>query len=211
VAGARAWFEPGQPVLVWNADILTDASTETLLELARSEDAQVLLVSEREGGAGTVGLDREGNVVRLRGRVFGVEARSADYVGIMALGPSIVSALPERGCLIGDVALPALAAGQRIRTVTHGSRWTDLGDVASYLAANLTWLGERRAWVGGGAVVADGVSLERAIVGAGAQVTGAGELSEVVVWPGAQVTAPLRRAVVLGSGQVVPVAETAEN
>lgn len=211
VAGARAHFEPGEPVLVWNGDILTEASTAGLLELSRERDAQVLLVSDREGAAGTVGLDDEGCVVRLRGQVFGREVRSADYVGIMALGPRIVRELPARGCLIGDVGLRALAAGRKVFTVPHRAPWSDLGDLAQYVAANQTWLGRRASWVGPGASIADGVSLERSIVGAGARVTGSGTLHEVIAWPGAALTAPLHRAVVLSSGRVVPFEKSARN
>lgn len=211
VAGARARFEPGEPVLVWNGDILTEASTGRLLAVAREKDAQVLLVSAREGGDGSVGLDDEGGVVRLRGQVFGREVRSADYIGVMALGPGVVRELPERGCLVGDVALPRLAAGRKLYTVAHASPWSDLGDLAEYVAANQAWLGARNAWMGEGTVVASGVSLERSILGAGVRVTGSGLLRDVIAWPGAPVHAPLGRAVVLGSGLVVPFAGSAEN
>lgn len=210
VAGARAHFEPGEPVLVWNGDILTEASTERLLQLARERDAQVLLVSERVAGAGTVGLDDEGCVVRLRGQVFGREVRSADYIGIMALGAGVVAALPERGCLFGDVGLPALAAGRKLYTVSHTAPWSDLGDLDEYVAANQAWLGAREAWLGEGAQLAAGVALERTILGAGARVVGAGVLREVIAWPGAPVQAPLSRAVVLTSGLVVPFGKSAE-
>ena len=86
VAGARARFDAGA-VLVWNGDILTDAPVAALLELAAARDAQVLTVSPRPVGEGTVGLDDAGRVVRLRGQVFGRETRGGDYVGVSALGP----------------------------------------------------------------------------------------------------------------------------
>jgi mannose-1-phosphate guanylyltransferase len=69
VAGARRRFEPGA-VVVWNGDILTDAPVPALVELAQKHDAQVLAVSPRRAGEGTIGMDDEGNVVRLRGRVL---------------------------------------------------------------------------------------------------------------------------------------------
>ena len=116
VAGARGRFEPGA-VLVWNGDILTQAPVPALLELARMHDAQVLAVSPRRAGEGTIGLDDEGHVVRLRGRVFGRESRAGDYVGVMALGPGVVAELPEQGCLMADVALPHLAVGRKVLTV----------------------------------------------------------------------------------------------
>lgn len=222
VAGARARFEPGA-VLVWNADILTDAPASALLAAADARDAQILAVSPRAPGEGTVGMDEAGNVVRLRGQVFGRETQSGDYVGVMALGPSVVARLPERGCLMADVALPHLAAGGKVGTVPSLGPWTDLGELPAYVAANFRWLDqhlgqsssapgfEQRSWVAAGVRIPDGVRVARSLIGAGARLAGSGTLTEVIVWPGAIAKAPLARAVVLGSGRVVPFDETAEN
>jgi mannose-1-phosphate guanylyltransferase len=222
VAGARSRLEAG-PVLVWNGDILTDAPVRQLVERAGERDAQVLAVSPRLPGEGTVGMDEEGNVVRLRGRTFGHEVQSGDYVGVMALGPRVVATLPERGCLMADVALPHLAAGGKVATLPSPTHWTDLGDLASYVAANFLWLDGRgappggglgtavRAWIAPGVSVPAGLEIERCLIGASVRLGGSGQLTEVIAWPGAPVVAPLSRAVVLSSGRVVPFAETAEN
>ena len=230
VAGAREHFDAG-PVLVWNADILTDAPVAALLELSRARDAQVLAVSPKPAGEGTVGVDDEGRVVRLRGRVFGREARGGDYIGVMALGPGVVAALPELGDLIGDVALPHLAAGDKVWTVPSNAPWSDLGDLKEYVAANFAWLDSFLAltaqsalapnpqspiltpgsWIAESATLGTEVRLERSLIGSGAKVLGTGTVSEVIAWPGSAVRAPLARAVVLGSGRVVPFDETAEN
>jgi len=211
VAGARALLGNGS-VLVWNADILTRPPVTALLELATARDAQVLAVSPRPAGQGTVGLDEAGAIVRLRGKVFGNEKQGGDYVGVMALGPGIVAALPERGCLFGDVALPALERGGRVWTVPSPAPWSDLGDLPEYASANFRWLDERPggSWIGPGARVPGAVTLNRSLVGARAQVSGSGELREVIVWPNAYVEAPLERAVVLSSGRIVPFG-SAEN
>lgn len=217
VAGARALLQPGA-VLVWNGDVLTHAPVRDLLEQATRRDAQVLAVSPRELGAGTVGLDEHGAVVRLRGQLFGREVRSADYIGVMALGPSVVAGLPARGCLFGDVALPHLARGGRVWTVPSLAPWTDLGDLASYVAANFRWLDQQRAagsssdaWLAAGVTVPSAVSVQRSLLGAGTVVSGSGVVNQVIAWPGATVTAPLSRAVVLRSGRVVPFDGAAEN
>lgn len=222
VAGARGRFEPG-PVLVWNGDILTDAPVQALVERAQQRDRQVLAVSPRPLGEGTVGMDEEGNVVRLRGRVFGREAQSGDYVGVMALGPSVVASLPEHGCLMADVALPCLAAGGRVETLPSLAPWSDLGDLPAYVAANFRWLDAELArdpgdlarlsgsWRAPDVSLPSGVTLERCMLGAGAVLSGEGTLAEVIAWPGAPVVAPLSRAVVLSSGRVVRFDETAEN
>jgi mannose-1-phosphate guanylyltransferase len=223
-AGARPYFEPGEPVLIYNGDILAELGDEAraLVQMAGVRDAQVLLVSERLGTEGSVGLDDDGCVVRLRGQRFGRETRSADYIGIMALGPSIVKELPARGCLFGELGLPHLAQGRKLHTVRHRGAWSDLGDLTAYVAANFTWLEQRRktgraaglvgsSWVGEDVAVPGSTSLERCLLGTGVCVTGTGLLREVIAWPGATLAAPLSRAVVLGSGRVVPFDSFAEN
>jgi mannose-1-phosphate guanylyltransferase len=214
VAGARPLLGRG-PVLVWNGDILAEPPAEQLLAVARDPEAQVLAVSPRPLGEGSVGLDSEGRVVRLRGRVFGPEARGGDYIGVMALGASVVAALPERGCLIGDVALPALERGQVVGSVLSAGGWSDLGDLAAYVEANFEWLYRTvlGTWAASSSRVPPHVRLERSLLGDQVEVTGSGLVREVIAWPGARLNAPLSRAVVLGSGRVVPfdAAGAAEN
>jgi hypothetical protein len=173
----------------------------------------VLAVSPRATGEGTIGIDEEGGVVRLRGQVFGREARGGDYIGVSALGPSTVAGLPEQGCLFGDVALPHLARGGRVWTVPSVAPWTDLGDLSQYVAANFHWLSQQAvsSFVAPTASVAPSISVERCVIGAAASVTGSGALEQVIAWPGAAVVSPLSRAVVLSSGRVVPFDAPAEN
>ena len=152
-------------------------------------------------------------MVRLRGRTFGDEANGGDYVGVMALGPSIVHTLPEHGCLFAEVALPHLSKGGKVWALPSPAAWTDLGDLPAYAAANFEWLRVHGtgSWVGDGARVDPAVQLERSLLGAGVDVRGSGLVREVIAWPSARFSAPLSRAVVLASGLVVPFDGTAEN
>jgi mannose-1-phosphate guanylyltransferase len=202
VAGARSLLGPA-PVVVWNGDILAEPPLAALL--GWGGDGLCLAVAPRAAGAGSVGLGADGSVARLRGERFGPELSGGDYVGVAALGARCLATLPELGCLIGDWALPELRAGGRIATVPHPGAWTDAGDLAAYVAANLGWLAARPAWVGKGARVEAGVELSQSLIGEGARVTGAGKLERVVVWPGAQARAPLKNAVITTSGRVVEV------
>jgi mannose-1-phosphate guanylyltransferase len=199
-----------EEVLVWNGDILTEPPIAELLEVARSEPAAlVLAVKPRPRGEGSVGVGARGEVVRLRGRVFGDEHEGGDYVGVMALGAEALLSLPARGCLIGDVALPRLEQRQAVQSVESAAPFSDLGDVESYARENFAWL-ERHAgeasFVGPLATLDPGVELERCLVGERARVTGRGRLHRVICWPGARVEAPLSDAIVLGSGRVVRLA-----
>lgn len=205
VAAARGKLGAG-PTLVWNGDIIADPPIERLLAAAR-HGGMCLAVAPRPAGEGTVGVDSDGHVVRLRGEVLAEESRGGDYLGIAALGGRVLGNLPRVGCLIGDVALPELRLGGVIPTVRVTTPWTDLGEPASYHAANMRWLDGvgSGSFVAPSARVADGVRVSRCIVGASAVVSGRGALSRVVVWPKASVHAPLEDAIVLTSGKIVPL------
>jgi mannose-1-phosphate guanylyltransferase len=205
VAGARAQLSSA-PVLVWNGDILVAPPIDQLL--VRCEPQSLCLgVAPRPSGEGTVGLDAEGHVVRLRGERFGNEQRSGDYVGVLSLGAGLLASLPERGCLFGDVALPLLRAGGSVRSVSVTAPWTDAGDPQSLIRANLAWLAVRGlgSFQGQGAEVTSGVELRQSVIGAGARVEGRGLFERCVVCPGARALAPLSDAIVAPSGRVIAI------
>ncbi len=203
VTGARAHLRDA-PVLVWNGDILLDPPILALLADA-TDDHFCLAVAPRAPGEGTLGLDARGQVVRLRGERFGAETRGGDYVGVLALGSAVCDALPARGCLFGDVALPRLRAGGQVTTVVVTEPWTDAGDPRSLLRANLAWLAQRAltSFVAEGAKISAEVGLRDCVVGVGAHVLGSGFLERCVVCPGATAIAPLSDAIVAPSGRVV--------
>lgn len=182
-------------VLVWNADILGDFDVSALAKAhAALAPAATLLVRARAAGEGNVGIDADGSIVRLRSSSFGAEASGGEFVGVHVASGRL--ALPVTGCLVGDVYIPALAAGVELRVQYTNTSFADVGTLPAYLEANLAWLGVRDRWIGPGALLHDGVSVARSVVGAGARVTGTGALRGSVVWPGAQARAPLEGAVV---------------
>jgi mannose-1-phosphate guanylyltransferase len=185
-----------------------------------------LVVAPTATGVGTVGLDSVGRVARLRRETFGVECRAADYIGIGVFPRAFVTALPRRGCLVGDGLLPWLAQGKPVTTILHGGHWSDGGTVPQYLAQNHHWLARRDvagcerasagledapvgalvlldSYLGVGAHSEPGVRIVESVVGHGSQLVGRGELRRCVVWPGAVATAPLADAVVMFDGTVV--------
>ncbi len=203
VAGARALLG-SDPVLVWNGDILVDPPLDQLVA-GTAPHSFCFGVAPRGLGEGTVGLDEAGHVVRLRGERFGHEVRSGDYVGVLALGGGMRDALPERGCLFADGALPLLRQGGVVTSAVVTQPWTDAGDLGSLLRANLIWLAARgsSAFVADSAEVPASVTLRQSVVGAGARVLGQGLLERCVVCPGAIATAPLCDAIVAPSGRVI--------
>jgi mannose-1-phosphate guanylyltransferase len=196
------------PVLVWNGDIVApDLDVGELATCFASASAEALWVVEPAPvGAGTVGLDDDGFVVRLRGESFGRETLGGEYIGVQVLSPALRALLPTEGCLVADVALPLLRRGGKIASMAYRQAWDDVGQPAALLRANLRWL-ERRglaSWVAPDAEVAPGVRLERAVVGGGARLQGAGVVRDSVIFPGAEVYAPIERALV-SAAHCVPV------
>ena len=153
VRGALPLLGPA-PVLVHNGDILCSAPCAALLEHAE-KGGLWLAVAGRPPGEGSVGVDAARRIVRLRGERFGEETSGGDYIGVCALGADVLVELPERGCLIGDVALPRLRSGRAVGFVPITGAWSDAGDLRSYVAANLAWLAARGidSWVADGAEV----------------------------------------------------------
>jgi mannose-1-phosphate guanylyltransferase len=134
----------------------------------------------------------------------------------MALSESLGAELPAVGCLIGDLCLPLLRRGGQLSTLEHAGPWFDTGSMASYWRANAHWLDTRPLAAdgspqqGGNFVASDvqmpaELSVRRSLIGQGAKLIGRGAIERCVVWPGATVHAPLRDAIVLESGRVVPL------
>jgi mannose-1-phosphate guanylyltransferase len=188
-------------VLVWNADILADVDVRALVAAHRASGS-IATLAVRELSGGKVGLDAAGRVVRLRQASFGNEASTVEYLGISVLGQELRRRLPERGCLIADGLIPALALEAHVGSFLHRGEHRDTGSVAEYLDANLAWLAGREAFAAGDAAIDPEVRLDRSIVGREARVGGRGVLEQCVVWPGAAAFAPLSRAVVTLRGTV---------
>lgn len=207
VAAAEALLGDGD-VLVWNADILATVDPAALVaaHAAAPERAATLVVQRREPGSGSVGLDADGRVVRLRRDRVAEEASGGEFLGIHVLGAGLRRTLPKQGCLVGDTYIPAMRGGARLQAFVWEAPFFDIGSVASYVEANLAWLTTQRLaqWTGPGARLEAGVTLVRTIVGAGAAAQGPGALERCVVWPGASVQAPLSDAVVV-PGRIVRV------
>jgi mannose-1-phosphate guanylyltransferase len=209
IAAARSHFDAA-PVLVMVGDVVLESVPDDLLDRARG-GGLVLAVAPRALGQGTVGIGRNGEVVRLRGERFGEEISSGDYVGLAAIGADALAALPDAGCLVGDYALPALRRGERVQTSCFTSHFVLPGDdLESYFKANLDWLASHGKihQVGEGAEIGPDVELESALIGRGARVYGRGRLRRVIVLEGASCAAPLEDAIVAPSGAILPLSKT---
>ncbi len=200
---ARSLLGDGD-VLVWNGDILATVDVAELLRAHRAD--ATLLVRMGKTGTGNVGVDEGGRVVRLRRETVAPgEVQGGEFLGVHIVGRALVRRLPERGCLVGDVYLPAMRSGARLEAAPFAGTFWDIGTVSAYVDANLAWLAERglTSWVADGARVADGVELDGALVHAGARITGHGRLRRSIVWDDATCEAPADGVVVAKEGRAV--------
>jgi mannose-1-phosphate guanylyltransferase len=187
-------------VLVWNGDILSELDPRELCAAhARAGgDLATLAVQVRPAGEGNVGFGDDGRILRLRRESFGAETHGGDFLGIHVVSEALRALLPERGCLVSDVYLPALRRGERLDAYVTAAPFVDVGSMAEYLAANARWLASRGIgwWAHPTAIV--NAAIGGSVVGAGAIVDA--PAIATVVWPGARVQSACNRAVVTPLG-----------
>ncbi len=192
-------------VLVHTGDVVTNMNLAPLVRAHQTSGAYATLaIAPRSMGEGTVGMDANGQVARLRSsRAPGVVEQSGGLgLGIFVLSQDAVRDLPHEGCLVADALAPALDRGRNLRSFAFNGSWSDIGTPKDYMQAIRTWLGEcgLTRWIADAAEVSVGVDLSGSIVAPGARVTGYGVVRESVVLPGAIARAPLERSIVLPSG-----------
>jgi mannose-1-phosphate guanylyltransferase len=203
VAHARALLGEGD-VLVWNGDILSELDAPALIAAhAGAGAAATLAVRPRAAsttGQGNVGLSADGRVVRLRDARFGDELRSADFLGVHVVSRALREELPAKGCLVGDVYIPALARGVPIAAHVVDAPFVDIGTISDYVAANHAWLARRRehAWAAPDASV--NAAIDGSIVGARTRIDA--PALRCIVWPDAHVRSPVFDAIVTPYGNV---------
>lgn len=189
-------------VLVWNGDILSELDPRALLaahaEGEGSPPSATLAVLSRARGEGNVGLDAAGGIVRLRSESFADEVAGGEFLGIHVVGALLRRALPEKGCLVGDVYLPALRRGERLKCFLTDASFVDVGTLERYLAANAAWLATRglRSWAHPTALI--NAPIDGSIVGADAVIDAS--VVSCVVWPGARVQSACTGSVVTPHG-----------
>ncbi|AKV01777.1 Nucleotidyl transferase involved in threonylcarbamoyladenosine formation [Labilithrix luteola] len=202
LANAAALLGDGN-VLVWNGDILSELDPRELVAAFNAEAAlAALAVRPRPAGEGNVGIAAGGTIARLRTERFAEEVEGGEFLGIHVVGRTLRATLPRSGCLVGDVYLPALRAGQRLHVFRCGAPFVDVGTLEAYLEANRAWLAARdlSSWSAQSARL--DAAIDGSVVGARAHVESS--LEGCVVWPDAHVAkgGPLRHAVITPRGIV---------
>ena len=190
LANARPYIDPGSPLLLMNADVVTDLDPGLLLGLHRRGEAlATLFVHDRP---------RWNNLLVQGGLLKGLEYAGKDavaFTGISVIEPGFLDCLPEeRPCSLVDGLKEALAAGQRIQAVDLGQNagdyvWEDIGTPRGYLAAHEALLERSGKRLFG--IPADRLSGNRVTgwvcAGEDVEVGPGATLGRTVIWEGSAV------------------------
>jgi NDP-sugar pyrophosphorylase family protein len=146
ILAAASLFRREGPILVHNADILTDLDLGALLR-AHDDGALATLavraaISDRYllfDDAGLVGFAHGGEERRAR-EVEG-EARRLDFLGVQVISPRLLDRFEETGKFsIFTPYMRLVRAGERVSAHDVGDvRWTDIGTHEELAAAHDDW------------------------------------------------------------------------
>jgi len=143
---AAPLFRGDRPILVHNADILTDVDLESLYAAHDEGVLATMAVREAESDRylmfdddGMVGYAFGGEEHRAReGR--GTE-RKRDYLGVMVLSPRLLDLMVEEGKFsIFTPFMRLIRTGERVAGFdADGARWSDIGTHEQLEAARAEW------------------------------------------------------------------------
>jgi mannose-1-phosphate guanylyltransferase len=204
------FLRESDPSLVIGGDMVLDFDLGSLADWHRAGGhAASLLLREdpREARFGTIGVDGEGRVRRVAGRLdLGGECRAGVYAWANVLSPRVFDSLPAQTAFshLDDWWMPQLARGaQDIRGLVADAKsclWEPVGTPAEYLAVNLglgalSYLDlDEASGRAGARVLRDGAGAPTVVLGAGARLGDGVELTRAVVWDGERVPAGFRGA-----------------
>lgn len=220
---AEDFLRSSDPSLVLAGDMLVDVDLGAAVARHRERgDRCTLLLRQDDPRAptfGTVGVDEQGRLCRIGGRVdIGGETRADLFMGIRIVSPRCLADWPGAQTFedLTDWLGPQLQDGVsdiRAESIpTQQSLWEPVGTTEEYLAANLvppalSYMGEipgdpRATLVGWGSENVAGA--REVVLGTGARIEPGATLERVVVWPDERVTADVHaRSGVYAGGRFV--------
>lgn len=188
----ESWVD-GEPVLVCNADILTDIPLEQVIQAHEGSESAATLVLRSGGHNCNVGFDPSSGKVTDMRHALGVTPGEYQFTGIYALSPAVLHCLPP-GVPVSMVEafLMLIPEGKVRGIVCDEGRWIDLGTPESYIEAHALVSGRK---VHPLAEIDSSACLDEfTVVGPGAKIGPGAMLEKCVVWPGAVVSAGRRHA-----------------
>ncbi|AJE82955.1 MULTISPECIES: NDP-sugar synthase [Streptomyces] len=210
---SRLRSAPGDPVLIFNGDILTGLDIRALVGVHESSGADVSLHLTRVPDPRAFGLvptDATGRVTAFLEKPETPEEIVTDQInaGAYVFRRSVLDTIPAgRPVSVERETFPGLlAAGAHLQGMVDSTYWLDLGTPGAFVRGSADLVlgrvaspalpgrrGDRLVLPGAeiapDAKLTDGTVIgERAVVGPGARVSGSAVLDGAVVGPGAVVT-----------------------
>jgi len=194
-----------EPFLLLNGDMVFDFDLRAFMRAHRRSGARVTLALWPHPDPrhyGSVVTNRAGRVLSVAGLPRPAKGRVSHFIGVQALDPSLLDALPRgRSETARDLWAPLLRAGAYVRGVRVRTPWYDLSSPPLYLASQLSLL--RRGFRGArGRLVAPTARIDprarvtRSVIGDGARIEAGAVVQDSVLWEGVRVA---ERARVIGS------------
>jgi NDP-sugar pyrophosphorylase family protein len=143
---AAPWLRNGGPIVVCNADFLSDIALRSAVEAHRRSGALATLVlAPPRPGYSIVRTDKRGRVISLAGAPEVSPDRVAGehlFTGCHVLEEAVLDRIPARGPsdIVGDVYRPLAAEGQ-LGSWIHEGFWWEFGSPRLYLEGSLRLLG----------------------------------------------------------------------
>lgn len=138
-----AWFWTGEPLLVINADIVTDIDLNAIYRFHGRHAFPVTMVMHDHPEYNAVAVDQDDFIVDFyhSGRGDGTWRRLA-FTGIHVVESRVLDFLPPSGpAHIIDAYGAMVAAGQRIKALVISQHyWRDIGTPAAYRAAAIDYM-----------------------------------------------------------------------
>lgn len=143
---AAPLFRGDRPILIHNADILTDVDLAALYAAHRDGALATLATREAESDRYLI-FDREGLVgfayegKETRARASRGEERRRDYLGVAVVAPRLLDLFEETGKFsIFTPYMRLVRSGERVAEFpADGSRWTDIGTHEQLEEARQEW------------------------------------------------------------------------
>lgn len=170
--------------LIMNGDSLYLPDLGAAIRAHRERDAfATLLIRKPDGSAEeTIDCDAGGEIRGILHAGVNTRRRYA-FSGAQIISARALRYLPERGCVIRDMCVPALIRGERLLGVIDDAPFRDLGTVDSYYAAHFEM---DSPLIHKDAEIARGARIERSWIGEGARIGEGALVIDSIVWPGAK-------------------------
>ncbi len=173
----------GDPVLVYNGDIITDLPIDRLITGHMASNNTATLAVQDHGPALHLAVDGF-RITDIRGKIQG-QTGTHQFTGIYVIDPEILDLIPANEKIsVIPAFLELIKRGELGAYHVKGHpRWLDLGTRESYLEASFSLTPE----ISPEAQIAPEAIIENSWIGPGCLVESGARIKNSILWPGSKV------------------------